>query len=81
MLGERVACATASPHLSYIRTYMCRQLHFDFGDLNNGVCHIMKIAIAESNPDMGLLAHQTFSCSFDVLARAAKMPITTMSVA
>ena len=26
----------------------------DFGDFNNGVCDVMKIAIAESNTDVGL---------------------------
>ena len=26
-----------------------------FGDLGNGVCHVMKITMAESNPDLELL--------------------------
>ena len=33
------------------------QLHFNCGDSNNGVCHVTKTAIAESNPDMGCLTH------------------------
>ena len=47
------------PHLytlSYtqLRCYLpVRQLHSDFGDFSDGVCHITKITIAESNPDVG----------------------------
>ena len=50
MMGEKVACAAASPHLhvqSYtlVRRYQPRrQLHSDFGDFSNGVCYVMKIA-------------------------------------
>ena len=29
-------------------------LHFDFWDFNIGVCHVMKITVADSNPDKGL---------------------------
>ena len=54
-------------------------LHSDFGDFMNGVCHVIKVTIAESNPDMGLLAQQTFCFSSDVLAGDSKMPIKTMS--
>ena len=31
-----------------------RQLLSDTGDFNKGVCHVAKIAVAESDPDMGL---------------------------
>lgn len=34
------------------------QLHFDFGDLRNGVCHVIEINEAERNPTMGILTHQ-----------------------
>ena len=30
------------------------QVHSDFGDFNNGLCHVMKITIAESNLAFGL---------------------------
>ena len=32
------------------------QLHFVFRDFNDGVCHIMKDTIAETNLDVGLFA-------------------------
>ena len=35
-----------------------RQLHFDFGDFNNEVCHVIKVTVAESNPDTGLFNTQ-----------------------
>ena len=41
----------------------------------------MKITIAESNPDVGLLTQQTFSFSPCILARDKKMPVMTTSVA
>ena len=60
ILGEKIACAAISTHL-YILSYIpvpcyltLRQLHSDVGEFNNGVCHIRKTAIADSNPDMGL---------------------------
>ena len=34
-----------------------RQIHSCFGDFSNGVCCVMKIATAESNPGMKLLTH------------------------
>ena len=80
MLGEKVACATVFPHLD-IRSYMhvqwyllLWQLHFDFGDFSSGACHIMRITIAERNPDTGLLTEETF-------ARDNTMPIVTMLIA
>ena len=83
MLGETVACATVSQHL-YILSYIqvrcyppLRQLHSVFGDLNNGVCHVMKITFAESHPVMGLLAQQTFCVGPEGLARAYRMPRVT----
>ena len=62
MLGETLACATVSP-LSYILSNIqvrfyppLRRLHPDFGDFNNGACHVMTImsTVAESNRDMEL---------------------------
>ena len=47
----------------------------DLGDSNYGVCHIMKITIAESNTDQGLLLQQPFCFNPSVLAGANKMPI------
>ena len=51
-----------------------RLLHSDFGDFKNGVCHVMKITIAKSNPNKGLLTQPTCCFHPDVLARANKMP-------
>ena len=56
MLGEKVACAAVSPQL-YIQVQCFSPLghrHFDFGDFSNGVCRVMKITTAESNPGMVL---------------------------
>ena len=38
----------------------------DFGDFNNGVCDVMKIAIAESNSGTGLVIQYTLCFSPDV---------------
>ena len=51
-----------------------RQLHSDLGDLNYGVCSVMKITRAEHNPDMEHLTQQT-CFSPNVLTRDSKMPI------
>ena len=60
MMGETVAYATVSPH-SFIHCHTYKRtecypplllLHSDLGDFNTGLCHVMKISIAESNPDM-----------------------------
>ena len=66
-LGEKTVDATVSPHLynrSNIQVQRCyprfRQRHSDYGDFNNGVGHVVKISIAESNPDSGLLTQPTF---------------------
>ena len=59
--------------LSYIHVQYhppLRLLHSDFGDFNNGVCHLVEITIAESKPDMDSLIQQTFCFSPDVLATA-----------
>ena len=63
MLGEAAACATVSLH-SYILSYIqaqcflpLRQPHSDFGDYDIGVCYVMKITIANSNPNTGLLTN------------------------
>ena len=81
-VGEKVECATVSPHLymlSHMPQVQCYppfwQLHSDFGDFfDNGVklsCHEDTLC----NPNMGLSTQQTFC---DVLARASKMPIMTV---
>ena len=55
MLVEIITCTTISPHLyipSDIKVHRyppLRQLQSDFRDFNNGVCHVMKITVAESN--------------------------------
>ena len=61
MLGETVECATVSPYphtLPYmpVQCYLPlrQQLHFDFGYFNDGVGHVMKITIAESNPNVAV---------------------------
>ena len=86
MLGEKAACAAFSQHRympSYItvpRYPLLWQLHSDCGDFHDGVCHVMKISTAESNPDMRLLPRQTFCSRPDGLATASKMPVLTMIV-
>ena len=57
MLGEKVACATVSLH-SYILSHIknaglpaTQQLHSDFWDFSDGVCHVMKISLTDNNPD------------------------------
>ena len=57
MLGERVACATVSPHLCILsHRFRCYrsvwQLLSDLGYFGDGVCHVMKIIMVESNPDI-----------------------------
>ena len=86
MFSETVMFATVSSHLCVLSSYVQVQHNLphwqplsDFEDFSNGVCHVMKIAIAESNPDMGLLTQQTFCFSPDILARASKIPEVSMS--
>ena len=45
-----------------------------------GVCHVMKITIAESTPDMGLLTQQTFCFCPNILAPDNQMLVMTVSV-
>ena len=33
------------------------QLHSDFRDFSNGICHVMEITTAQKNPDMELSTH------------------------
>ena len=47
----------------------------------NGVCHVMKIITAESDPAIVLFTQQTFCFTLLVLARVSKMPVMTMSAA
>ena len=56
------------------------QLHSDFGDFSNEVCHVTKITTAESNPYMGLLTQQTFCFLPDVFSTENNLPIMTMSL-
>ena len=56
-------------------------LHSDFEDFKNGVCHVIKIAVAEINPGMGLVIPQTVCWIPDVLARDSKVPTPAMSKA
>ena len=60
MLAEQVARATVSSHLYVLSEVQCRpplrRVSSDFGSFANGVCHVMEITIAESNPNMELLA-------------------------
>ena len=61
-------------------TPLC-QLHFDFGDFNNGVCPALKVT-AKSNPNMGTMNTTTILLySPGALARGNRMPVMTMSVA
>ena len=53
-----------------------QQLHSE-----NRVCHVVKITIAESDPDLGLFTQQTFWFIPDVLAKDVQMPIMTLWVA
>ena len=55
-------------------------LHYDFWDFKNRVCRAMKIAIAESNPDTGLLSQQTVRFSPVVLTRVNRMTVMSTSV-
>ena len=87
ILGEKVACAAVSPN-SYILSYthvQCfsplRQVHFDFGNFNSGVCVAMKMTTAESNPDTGPSTQQTVCFCPDPPARGNKIPIRTMPIA
>ena len=84
ILGEKLVCAAVSPHLYICIQAQCRlplrQLHSDFGDFNNGVCRVVKIIVAQSNPDVGLLTQQTCRPSPHALARTNKMPVTTTSI-
>ena len=84
MSGEEVACAAVSTHLwtdcrnTETRCYPPpQQLRSDFGGFHNGVCHVMKITMAQSNRDIGLITQQTLCFSLDVLVRANKRPIMT----
>ena len=60
-------------------------LHVDFRDFGDGVCHVTKITVAESNPDIEPLTQQTFPSSLIVLARIAlqnaDIQIMTLSTA
>ena len=52
MLGEKVVCATISPHLSILSYIQAQsylplwQWHSDFEGFSNGVCHALKITVA-----------------------------------
>ena len=87
MLGEKVACATVSPYL-FILPYIqvqcyppLSQLYSGFGDLSDGVCHVIKITIAKSIPDMEFLTQRAFCFSPNFVFRDNKMPVMTVSIA
>ena len=82
LLDEKAAHATVSPHATYMYTYKCHitRHYCCSGDFSNGVCHVMKIAIVECYPDMGLITSNVW-LSPQRLARDNKMPVMTMPVA
>ena len=62
MLGEKVASASVFPHLYvYCHTYKYSATRHsgsctpNFGNFINEVCHVVKITIAQRNPDGVLL--------------------------
>ena len=79
MLGEEVAYATFPSHISVLLDIQAqcysplRLLYSDFGDFSNGVCHVNKIIIAKSNPDIELLTQQTFCVSHSILLADTKI--------
>ena len=62
-MGEKVVRATISPHLytlwhRQVQSYLpLEQLHSQAGDFSNGLCYIMKTAVAESNPEIEPITH------------------------
>ena len=63
LLEENIASAAVSQHL-YVLSYIqvqCYlrfwQLHSDFRNSRNGLCYVLKITIAKSDPDMELLGN------------------------
>lgn len=54
MLDEMVVCATVSPHLYVqMQCYLPPwQLCCNLRDFSNGVCGVMKTAVADSNPGL-----------------------------
>ena len=58
MLAEKVMCSVISPHLYILLDIQVQcytplhQVRSIFGDFHNGVCLVMKITVAESNPDV-----------------------------
>ena len=83
VLGGKVSeysITTVSLHwymLSSIQVQCCRPLWQLRG---NRVCRVTKITLAESNPDLGILAQLTFCFGLHVLARVNKMPLMAMSI-
>lgn len=62
------------------------QLHFNFRDFNDGICHVMKISTPKSNPDTGLFTQRAFcfspnKTSITIVSSPKKMPITAVSAA
>ena len=84
MLAERAACSSVSPHfyvLSYIQMQgyqSLRQLHFDSRDHNSGVCHVMKITIAESNPDVGFEHNKRFALTPKIWLQSLRCQLATV---
>ena len=82
MLGEKEACATASPHL-YIRTYKCSVTQYSSSCIPSS--EISTLEWVMSWRLLWLKVVQTWDTwyiicfSFNVLARANRVPILTMS--
>lgn len=66
MMDERHASAAVFPQLrilSYIQVQCYLPfwpLRYDFGKFSDGVCHVVKITVAESTPDTGTLKNLAF---------------------
>ena len=48
-------------------------MHPDLGDVNNRVCHVIKMSVAGGDPDMALLINTTFPFGPDILPTNTKM--------
>ena len=88
MLGEKGACAAVSSHSLFVHTVAhtgevlpaTLAAALRLREFQYRVCHVMKIAIAESNPDTGLLSQQTVRLSPVVLTRVNRMTVMSTSV-
>ena len=90
MLSEKVACETVSPQPVHTHCRTCIQVQGYAtpatplrlrADSSNGVSHVMKITVDESNRKTDLVKQQAFCLSPGVLARGNKMSVKTMLTA